>query len=491
VRLFENPILITQKRLVHRAGVLAPLLVALLIALSMVMALYYHLKWDALDTRTYHPSPGELGRGYYAWLLVIQTLVLVVGGFSRISRTLVEERKAGLLDSNRLTPLAGGELALGYWLGSALRELYIAAALIPVGLAIVLIAGLPLQLWLGTQLLLFSSGLFFGLLAVLAGMAMPRAQGGVGLVVVLLLTLPITLGATRFSLTNFLLPIYPVMHMFQPSDVRWEPWVGFYGVKAPPLAYTLILQIIFGCLMWRGTVRKFDNPNQPAFLRSEILGLYALMVLFQYGLVWEWRTSYPGYNYSSGLCAVHGCLLFLGAVMLTPQLLHPEKARIAAVRHGAGAYRWVLWKSGPCTAIVLAVIACAGLLTQIVSAYPEYSWRYLVASTNAFVVLLTFSLLLEICRLLFRRKAIGFFALALFVFYGLPFLLSLTFVSEIPMKFSIAAPGVAALADREFIDLKYFNIATVVHVGIVIVLTCIWATYWRRWLERATAAPQS
>ena len=353
-----------------------------------------------------------------------------------------------------------------------------------------LIAGLPLQLWLGTQLLLFSSGLFFGLLAVLAGMAMPRAQGGVGMVVVLLLTYPITFAGSRFSLTNFLMPIYPAVYMFHPGDVvRWGSWVDFYGVKAPPLAYTLILQVIFGCLMWRGTVRKFDNPNQPAFARPEILGLYGLLVFFQYGLVWEWRSSYPAYDYSSGLCAVHGCLLFLGAVMLTPQLLHPEKARIAAVRHGAGAYRWILWKSGPCTAIAVTAIACAGFLTQYVPGEPV--WRYLIASANTLVVFLTFSLLLEICRLMFRRRAIGFFALALFVLYVLPFLLSLTFDSSIPMRFSVVAPGIAALAGKDFVeDMNYFDAATVVHVGIVIALACIWASYWQRWLARATVTSQ-
>ena len=66
----------------------------------------------------------------------VAALFIFVGGFSRISRTLVEERKTGLLDSNRLTPLTGGDLVVGYWFGSALREFYIAVALIPVGLAI-------------------------------------------------------------------------------------------------------------------------------------------------------------------------------------------------------------------------------------------------------------------------------------------------------------------------------------------------------------------
>jgi hypothetical protein len=499
VRLLENPIFITQRRLVHRAGVLPLLLGAVLIGVSMVAALYYHLAWDKWDNQSWHPSAAELGHEYYGWLLVLQAFALVVGGFSRISRTLVEERKAGLLDSNRLTPLMGSDLVLGYWLGAALREFYIAAALVPVGLVIVLIARLPLQLWLGTQLLLFSSGLFFGLLAVLAGMAMPRAQGGVGMVAVLLLMLPITIGATRFSLTNFLLPVYSTVNMFHPSGYnadRWASWVGFYGMTVPPLVYTLVMQAAFGCLVWRGAVRKFGNPHHPALLRSEVLFLYGLLVLFQYGLIWEWRHfesihSDIAVQHLGELCAIHGCLLFLGAVLLMPQLLHPEEGRIAARQLGAGAYRWVLRESGPCTAIPLAAIACAGLLTQYVVIPSEHGLRYLMASANVLIVLLTFSLLLEICRLLFRRKAIGFFALALFVLYGLPFILSVCFMSQTPMKFSVLAPGVAALSDTDFDGLYYFWIATVLHVVIVVALAWFWAVSWRRWLGRVTATPQS
>jgi hypothetical protein len=493
VTLFENPIFITQRRLVHRAGVLALTLGVVLVGLSMVAALYYHLAWEKWDEQQagyhpWHPSASELGHDYYAWVLVIQGLVFIVGSFSRISRTLVEERKAGLLDSNRLTPLTSRQLIMGYWFGSPLREFYLAVALTPIGLAIVLMAGLPLQFWLSTQVLLYSSGLFLGLLAVLAGMALPRAQGGIGLVVVLLMMFPISMAASRFSLTNFLLPVYAVVNMFpHPEAAQWNSWVGFYGISVPPLVYTLVLQVIFGYLMWRGAMRKFGNPNRPAFLRSEMLILYGLLVFFQYGLVWEKRYSASDYDWLPALCALHGCILFLGVVVLTPQLLDPEKARIAAVRYGVGAYRRILWESGPCAAIALAVIACSGLLTQYVILRSPPGLRYLIAAANTLVVFLTFSILLEICRLLFRKKAIGFFALALFVFYGLPFLLSLCFQSPKPMEFSILAPGVAALAAEDFTDSSLYYIVTIVHLAVVVALAWAWGFYWKRWLGRAIA----
>ena len=58
---------------------------------------------------------------FYGWTIGVEVLVLVLGGFSRISNVLANERKAGLWDSNRLTPLQPSQLVLGYWLGPALR----------------------------------------------------------------------------------------------------------------------------------------------------------------------------------------------------------------------------------------------------------------------------------------------------------------------------------------------------------------------------------
>jgi hypothetical protein len=59
------------------------------------------------------------------------------------------------------------------------------------------------------------------------------------------------------------------------------------------------------------------------------------------------------------------------------------------------------------------------------------------------------------------------------------------------MKFSIAAPGVAALSASDFDDLYYFYVATVAHLVLVVALVWVWAASWRRWLGRATATPQS
>jgi hypothetical protein len=174
VKLFENPIFITHKRLVHRGGVLAAILIAALIGFSLLAGLVSYLA----DSNDFHfSSPQDAGKIFYGWTIGLEILVLIVGGFSRIARALADDRKAGLWDSNRLTPLKPSQLVIGYWLGPALREFYMALVLAGFGLVIVLAGRLPIMLWLGTQILIASTALFFGLLGILAGMAFQRSQG--------------------------------------------------------------------------------------------------------------------------------------------------------------------------------------------------------------------------------------------------------------------------------------------------------------------------
>ncbi|MEI7808120.1 MAG: hypothetical protein WCJ07_06510, partial [Verrucomicrobiota bacterium] len=173
MKLSENPIFLTRKRLVHRSGVLAAVLIAALIGFCLLLGLMESLR----DSSHSFKTPQEAGKVFYGWIVGLEILVIVIGGFSAISRALTEDRKAGLWDSNRLTPMKPTQILAGYWLGSALREFYMALTLAGFGLFIVLLGRLPILLWLGTQTLIASTALFFGLLGLLAGMAFQRSPG--------------------------------------------------------------------------------------------------------------------------------------------------------------------------------------------------------------------------------------------------------------------------------------------------------------------------
>src|SRR5208283_1767051 len=165
-------------------------------------------------------SPQDAGRMFYGWTIGVEILVLVIGGFSRISQALANERKAGLWDSNRLTPLQPWQLVTGYWFGSPLREFYMAVVLAGTGLVIVLLGRLSPALWLGTQILIFSTALFFGLLAVLIGLAVQLSQGGVIIAALALVIPPMFSFITpKYMLTSFLVPVYSIVNFFNTGQL--------------------------------------------------------------------------------------------------------------------------------------------------------------------------------------------------------------------------------------------------------------------------------
>ncbi len=494
MKFWNNPIFLTQKRLVHRAGVMALLSLVLLVGLSLVAAFIYNATHEQFATRA------EWGRVYYAWLLGLQAVLVIIGGFSRISRVLVEERQAGLLDGNRLTPLAPLDLALGYWLGPALREFYAAVALAPLGLAVILMARLPWTLWLGTQWLVFTTALFFGLLAILAGMAMKRSQGGIGLVAMLFL-LAYTMAGARFSIFNFLLPVYPVVYLFKPVhtsafDPDWSSPCGFFGLQISPLVYTFGLQLLLGSLILQGAVRKFRKSFQPAMGRWQAALVFGLLVFLQHGLIWEkWHGAVP--HNETGvirhfeiqmLGIIQVGTLLLGLVFLAARALDPEYARVEALRVGTAARRRTFLRSGLADALLFAVIASVASFSHFLFAWRAEGMRYLLVAANFFMVFLSFSVLLEICRLYSRKKAAGFFMLGLFVLYGLPFLLSAAFGSTVPLKFSFATPGAAVLFNSSAEDFHLYQTALLVHLVVVSGLVWFWRSRWQQWLQQAVAS---
>ncbi len=488
--LFENPIWLTQKRLAHRAGVVAPVLVGLLIGLSLLAGLMYQLHDYA---RRGVPLQEDAGRVFYAWLLALQALVLVVGGFSRISRTLVEERRSGLLDSNRLTPLPAPTLVAGYWLGAGLREVYVTAALAPVGLVMVLLARLPVGLWLGTQALLVTTALCTGLLAVLAGMVLRRAQGGVGALVALPPLLMMMVGASKLSLTNYLMPFHATLHLFGATSARGSP--AFFGWEVPTLAYTGAAQLMLGVWLWRGAVRKLNDPFRPALSRMEVFSVFGTLLLLQHGLVWQrWSDSYSPAVLDGGqivLPMVQAGTFLLGLVLIGSMSLQPEQVRIRALQ-GAGAARgWILTRGGPATAGILFGIASVLMLTHFAGGAAADWHRYGIAAANLAAVYGSFAFLLELCRVSFRRRSLGFVVLGLFVLYMLPYLLALVFRSEAVSRFSVLSPGVVALAAESDVTVIEQWPAVATHLGIVAGLAFFWWNRWGNWLDRAVVTPRS
>ena len=374
VNLNDNPIFLTQKRLVHRAGVLAAILIAALIGLSLLV------RPDRLSRRA-----GEFrvfdrrrtrAKCFTAGSIGVEILVLVIGGFSRISQALANERKAGLWDSNRLTPLKPWQLVTGYWFGSPLREFYMAVVLAGIGLVIVLLGRLSLMLWLGTQILIFSTALFFGLLAVLLGLVAQRPQGGFDPAGVFFSSNSRPFGMPKFIVTNFLLPIYGIANLFRdagdstmifPSAME-RPARDFRpaNLSSPVEPRSATAHRRF---LWRAVIRKTANPFQPLMLRWEAVAIFGILLFAQHGLIWgQWHGHFPEPAKASHidiidrdalLSIIHCGTMLLALIILAAASPQPESVRLKALRRGIKNLGAIFSGSAVSLALALAAVAAA------------------------------------------------------------------------------------------------------------------------------------
>ena len=499
MKLNDNPIFLTQKRLVHRGGVMAAILIAGLVGASLLSGLIAYLV-DPANFPSLHSSQ-ETGKIFYGWTIGVEILVLVIGGFSRISNSLANERKAGLWDSNRLTPLKPSQLVTGYWLGSPLREFYMAVILAGIGLVIVLLAKLSFTLWLGTQILIFSTALFFGLLAVLVGMVLQRPQGGVIFLALFFLFQSFSFAMPKFVLTNFLLPVYGIANLFMDGDVsgndysirNWGGLPQIFGLPVYPILLSLGLQLLVGIFLWRAAVRKTANPFQPLMLRWEAVAIFGILLVAQHGLIWGiWHGQFPTgakhgrfQDYEPLFAIVHCATLLLATIILAAASPQPESVRVKTLRLGVKNLGAIFPGSAVSLALALAAVAAAVLFSQCALAFAD-SWEiYLIAVGNLLAFFLVFSLLLEFCRLRFKRRALGFVALWLFILCVLPFILAGVFTNAAFGKLSLLSPGVVALADPNNENLNDLLGIVAGHFGIVVLLFLGWQRQWKQLLAKA------
>jgi hypothetical protein len=498
VKLFENPIFLTQKRLVHRNGVLAAILIAVLVGFCLLLGLVGSQHNAASNFR----PPQMAGKVFYAWAMGIEILVLVIGGFSRIARTLADDRKAGLWDSNRLTPLKPRDLVTGYWLGPALREFYMAAVLAGFGLIIVLAGGLPITFWLGTQILIASTALFFGLLGILAGMAFQRSQG-ILIFLVFLFAFPFSFFAPSRMVTNFLLPIYGIGNFFNSphdsanyrSSMDWGGLPEIFGFPVYPILLSLGLQLIIGIFVWRALVRKTANPFQPLLLRWEAVALFVILLASQHALLWDlWRGKFPSpahaydgfniYDREALLAVVHGGTIFIGILLIAFASPLPERVRIESLRLGFKNFGAIFSRSSVSLALALAAIAGAGLLTQVMFSLADSFQIFIVTAINLAEIFLVFALLLEFCRLRHKRRALGFVALWLFILCVIPFILAGVFSSDLVAHTSLLSPGFVALSDRNDSEWSLPFYTVLAHFGVIVVLFIGWRRQWEKLLAK-------
>jgi hypothetical protein len=267
-----------------------------------------------------------------------------------------------------------------------------------------------------------------------------------------------------------------------------------------PILLSLILQTAIGVFLWRAAVRKTANPFQPPLFRWEAVALFAIFIAAQHGLMWGlWRSQFPSpshggnefYERDSLLSIVQCSTMLLGLVVLAFNSPQPEHVRVEALRLGFKDLDAIFPRSAVSLALALTAVAAAALFTQCAFSFAD-SWEtYAVAVGNLLDFFLIFVFLLEFCRLRFKRRALGFVALWLFVLCVLPFILAGVFTTTALGRISLLSPGVLALTKPDGDELNYLLGMVAAHFGIVFLCFLAWQREWKRLLAKTASAAKA
>jgi hypothetical protein len=270
----------------------------------------------------------------------------------------------------------------------------------------------------------------------------------------------------------------------------------------PPVVLSFALQLALGGFLWRSAVRKTANPFQPMLWRWEAISIFALLVVVQHGLMWSmWgggfdqlvdRPGVPYYRHDDPefLSVIHAGTILAGVMILAFVSPSPERVRLDALRAGGGTLRLVFKRSAVLPAVALAGVAGAASVSHFLFSFSTAGMAWVLAFGNLLSFFLMFALLLEFCRLRHGRRAVGFFALWLFVACVLPFILAGVFSNSGLAKISFLAPGVVALDSPDDPDtLKNMAGVVVMHLGAVVLLYSLWHREWVKFLQGSSPAP--
>jgi hypothetical protein len=267
-----------------------------------------------------------------------------------------------------------------------------------------------------------------------------------------------------------------------------------FGISIYPILLTLGLQLIISIFVWRALVRKTANPFQPLLLRWEAVALFIILIGSQHALLWDlWRGQFPtvtpsygknNYDHEALLPIVHGGTIVIGILLLAFASPLPERVRVESLRLGFKNLGAVFSRSAVSLALVLASVAGAAMLTQFMFSLANSFQVFLVTAISLAEIFLVFALLLEFCRLQFKRRALGLVALWLFIVCVIPFILAGVFSSGTFAQLSLLSPGFFALSDSSDPEWPLQFCTVLAHFGIVVVLFIAWQRQWKRLLAK-------
>ncbi len=340
----------------------------------------------------------QFSRTFYAWLMGIQYLLVIVWCTSTCGQAISRERELKTYDFLKTTRLTAGEITLGKILGAPIIAYFAVACSLPVSLLAGILGGFSLGVIFATYALMAVTALFASIAALWISMLLEKATAGA---VGLLMLIPLATGFV-FAFSPFPgfggISIFPALFSLyglrEFEIVRIVPTL--FGLRVPFLFLTVLLYVLFGAWFVLMLTRNLKRDREEIRLLSrwQAVGFAVFLNLLFYAFLDPKRVgvgTYEGLSpaeVSALAMALNGVVLFLiGTASLSPQ----EKLKIWYRKYAAREEAYFAEHGLPWPWLVpAAVMAYALLAAEAAGSRPAKNlgeWQLGAAGLQLLVVL--------------------------------------------------------------------------------------------------------
>jgi len=245
-------------------------------------------------------SARDAARGVLLPMFMIQGIVMMLMGTGSVASGLVQDKIAGTIDYQRLTPMSPLAKIVGYLFGLPIREYVLFLITVPYTLFGLIVGKIPFDVFVPVYIIFFTSVILYHMTGMAAGMIAKRwrftARLTQGLVILLYLILPqfSHLGLYGFQyltvrpvLAAELFPMIPPQYLGG-MDPTWQglQTVPFFAWNFSSFWFSFVLQGLLILTLGTMSYRKWRDQNQHALSKGFGIGIFVLIAVMILGNLW-------------------------------------------------------------------------------------------------------------------------------------------------------------------------------------------------------------
>ena len=315
-------------------------------------------------------SARDAARAAVLPILFLQGLLLMLIATGSVAGGVVEDKVAGTLDYQRLTPMGPFATLVGFLFGLPIREYVLFALTLPFSVFAIWVGKIPVGSAAAYYGVFLSASILYHLTGLAAGLAAKRWRFATrltqGMVLLLYLVLPqfSHLGLYFFQyltvrpvLMNTIIPLVHESMPAQASELHPRGPVPFFDLEVSPLVFSLILQGLLSLMFLTICVRKWRDAECHVLSKAQSLTVFVLLATLALGTIWPVITgntelTLPILGTMSGarippevaatLPLLLSCFLLLSAMVLISIATPTHGEILRGWRHTYQKNRWLL-----------------------------------------------------------------------------------------------------------------------------------------------------